>query len=115
MPATINKDLRNIDPRDVEGYDAVVHLAELSNDPLGQNNPEVTFNINHHGSVKRRQGRQAGGRAALRLRLLVQRVRPGGERLGRRDVSDESADRVCRMQGPRRTRRRRRWPTAISA
>jgi nucleoside-diphosphate-sugar epimerase len=28
-----------------------VHLAELSNDPLGQNNPEVTHQINHHGSV----------------------------------------------------------------
>lgn len=52
MPVTINKDLRLIEPADVEGYDAVVHLAELSNDPLGQNNPEVTFNINHLGSVK---------------------------------------------------------------
>jgi nucleoside-diphosphate-sugar epimerase len=52
MPATINKDLRNIEPEDVEGHDAVVHLAELSNDPLGQNNPGVTHGINHLGSVK---------------------------------------------------------------
>jgi nucleoside-diphosphate-sugar epimerase len=52
FPATINKDLRNIAPSDVEGQDAVVHLAELSNDPLGQNNPEVTFSINHLGSLK---------------------------------------------------------------
>lgn len=51
-PLTINKDLRNIEPEDFEGQDAIVHLAELSNDPLGQNNPEVTYNINHHGSVK---------------------------------------------------------------
>lgn len=48
---TINKDLRNIDKSDLEGFDAVVHLAELSNDPLGQNNPEVTFKINHLGTV----------------------------------------------------------------
>lgn len=50
-PFTINKDLRNVEARDLEGCDAVVHLAELSNDPLGQNNPEVTHQINHHGSV----------------------------------------------------------------
>ena len=52
IPRTLNKDLRNIEASDFEGFDAVVHLAELSNDPLGQNNPEVTFNINHLGSVR---------------------------------------------------------------
>jgi nucleoside-diphosphate-sugar epimerase len=51
VPQTINKDLRNVVASDIEGYDALVHLAELSNDPLGENNPEVTYNINHHGSV----------------------------------------------------------------
>ena len=47
----INKDLRHIMADDLEGFDAVVHLAELSNDPLGQNKPENTFRINHGGSV----------------------------------------------------------------
>ena len=50
-PLTINKDLRNIVKQDLAGFDAVVHLAELSNDPLGQNNPAVTHKINHRGSV----------------------------------------------------------------
>jgi nucleoside-diphosphate-sugar epimerase len=50
-PLTINKDLRNITTKDLEGFDGVVHLAELSNDPLGQNNPAVTHKINHEGSV----------------------------------------------------------------
>jgi nucleoside-diphosphate-sugar epimerase len=50
-PLTINKDLRNIVATDLQDHDAVVHLAELSNDPLGQNNPEVTYKINHLGSV----------------------------------------------------------------
>lgn len=52
FPRMINKDLRNITEDDLEGFDAVVHLAELSNDPLGQNNPENTFKINHMGSVE---------------------------------------------------------------
>ncbi len=51
FPRLINKDLRLIDEKDIEGCDAVIHLAELSNDPLGQNSPEVTFKINHQGSV----------------------------------------------------------------
>jgi nucleoside-diphosphate-sugar epimerase len=51
-PLTLNKDLRRVTPADLEGCGAVVHLAELSNDPLGQNNPEVTRDINHHGSVQ---------------------------------------------------------------
>jgi nucleoside-diphosphate-sugar epimerase len=50
-PLTINKDLRSASAADLAGCDAVAHLAELSNDPLGQNNPEVTFQINHKASV----------------------------------------------------------------
>jgi nucleoside-diphosphate-sugar epimerase len=61
MPVTINKDLRHIEPGDVTGQDAVVHLAELSNDPLGQNDPGVTHNINHLGSLKvARVAKEAG-------------------------------------------------------
>ena len=52
QPKMINKDLRDIEAADLEGHDAVVHMAELSNDPLGQNNPEVTHKINHLGSVR---------------------------------------------------------------
>lgn len=51
MPMTVFKDLRKISEEDLAGCDAVVHLAELSNDPLGANNPEITHDINHKGSV----------------------------------------------------------------
>ncbi len=51
-PTYINKDLRDIDLDDLKGFDAVVHMAELSNDPLGEVNPEITYKINHKGSVK---------------------------------------------------------------
>lgn len=51
-PALVSRDLRTITSADLEGFDAVVHLAELSNDPLGEHSPEVTYEINHQGSVR---------------------------------------------------------------
>jgi nucleoside-diphosphate-sugar epimerase len=45
-------DIRKLTVEDFHGYDAVVHLAELSNDPVGQLNPEITLEINHLGSVR---------------------------------------------------------------
>jgi nucleoside-diphosphate-sugar epimerase len=48
----IRKDVRDVEPADVEGFDAVLHLAGLSNDPLGNLNPELTYEINHRASVK---------------------------------------------------------------
>jgi nucleoside-diphosphate-sugar epimerase len=50
-PLTFSKDVRRITRKDVEGFDAVVHLAELSNDPLGELNERTTYAINHLGSV----------------------------------------------------------------
>jgi len=61
LPRTLIKDLRNVTERDLEGVNAVVHLAELSNDPLGNNNPEVTFEINHRGSVHLAKVAKAAG------------------------------------------------------
>jgi nucleoside-diphosphate-sugar epimerase len=51
-PLTFTKDVRRITPKDVEGLDAVVHLAELSNDLLGELNERTTYDINHRGSVR---------------------------------------------------------------
>jgi nucleoside-diphosphate-sugar epimerase len=51
-PLTFTKDVRRITSKDVEGFDAVVHLAELSNDPLGELNERTTYDINHRGSVR---------------------------------------------------------------
>jgi nucleoside-diphosphate-sugar epimerase len=52
FPPTVNCDIREIQPEHVRNVDAVVHLAELSNDPLGENDPELTFQINHQASVR---------------------------------------------------------------
>ena len=53
LPETksIRKDLRDVEAKDVEGFDAVMHLAALSNDPLGNINPDLTYDINYHASV----------------------------------------------------------------
>jgi nucleoside-diphosphate-sugar epimerase len=48
---TLNKDIRRLAEADFDGVDAVVHMAELSNDPVGQLAPEITYEINHKGSI----------------------------------------------------------------
>lgn len=49
---TIRKDVRDVEQADLEGFDAVIHLAGISNDPLGELNPDCTFDINHRASVR---------------------------------------------------------------
>ena len=49
---TINKDIREVTVADLEGFEAVIHLAGLSNDPLGDLNPELTYEINFKASVR---------------------------------------------------------------
>lgn len=46
------KDLRDVEAKDLEGIDAVIHLAALSNDPLGDLDPRLTYAINHEASVR---------------------------------------------------------------
>ena len=48
----IIKDVRQVDLDDLKGFDACIHLAELSNDALGQMDPEITYAINHQGSTR---------------------------------------------------------------
>jgi len=58
---SIRKDLRDVEHADLEGFDAVIHLAGLSNDPLGNLNPNLTYDINHHASVRlARLSKEAG-------------------------------------------------------
>jgi nucleoside-diphosphate-sugar epimerase len=62
----INRDLRDLTPADVEGFDAIVHLAALSNDPLGDLDPKLTHEINHRASVRLAElAREAGVRLFL--------------------------------------------------
>src|SRR6266540_1592372 len=48
---SLTVDVRDVRPDDLRGFDAVVHLAAISNDPLGNLNPDCTYDINHLGSA----------------------------------------------------------------
>ena len=48
----IQKDIREVDREDVEGIEAIIHLAALSNDPLGDLTPGLTEEINYQGAVR---------------------------------------------------------------
>jgi nucleoside-diphosphate-sugar epimerase len=57
----LRMDLRDVEVSDLHGFDAVMHLAALSNDPLGDVNPQCTYDINHLGSVRlARLAKEAG-------------------------------------------------------
>jgi nucleoside-diphosphate-sugar epimerase len=49
---SIRKDVRDVAREDLEGLDGIIHLAALSNDPLGNFRPNLTYEINHQGSVR---------------------------------------------------------------
>ena len=57
----IRKDMRDATKEDFRGIDAVIHLAALSNDPLGNLNPDITYDINHSGSRALGQAREGAG------------------------------------------------------
>ena len=61
LPPCVGKDIRHISIDDLKGFEAVVHLAELSNDPLGQLHEAVTYQINHTGSVELAKKCKAAG------------------------------------------------------
>lgn len=48
----MKKDIRDLERSDIVGFDAIIHLCALSNDPLGNLNPRMTYEINHEASVR---------------------------------------------------------------
>ncbi|MCP3919692.1 MAG: NAD(P)-dependent oxidoreductase [bacterium] len=49
---TIRADVRDVNASQLHGLDAIIHLAGISNDPLGDLNPDCTYDINHRASVR---------------------------------------------------------------
>jgi nucleoside-diphosphate-sugar epimerase len=59
--AVVRKDIREVELEDLRGLDAVLHLAGISNDPLGDLEPAATYAINHEASVRlARLAKEAG-------------------------------------------------------
>lgn len=54
-------DVRDARAEDLEGFDAVIHLAAISNDPIGHLNPEATYAVNAHGAVHMAEAAKAAG------------------------------------------------------
>ncbi|MDD5556456.1 MAG: SDR family oxidoreductase [bacterium] len=48
----LTKDVRDLTAQDLEGHDAVMHLAAISNDPMGELDEALTYSVNLHGSVR---------------------------------------------------------------
>jgi nucleoside-diphosphate-sugar epimerase len=58
---SVRKDIRDVEPADLQGFDAVIHLAALSNDPLGCLDESCTYDINHLASVRLARAAKAAG------------------------------------------------------
>lgn len=85
---SINKDVRDVEPEDLKGIEAIVHLAALSNDPLGNINPDLTYDINHKASVRIAEiGREVGVKRFLFASSCSMYGKAGDD-----DVLDETAD-----------------------
>jgi nucleoside-diphosphate-sugar epimerase len=64
--SNLRKDVRDVDRKDLQGLDAIIHLSALSNDPLGDLRPELTYEINHRAGVRlAKLAKQAGIRRFL--------------------------------------------------
>ena len=57
----LHKDIRDVNSQDLYGVDAVIHLAALSNDPLGELNPNLTDEINHKSSIQLAKAAKSAG------------------------------------------------------
>ena len=97
-PLTLVKDLRRLGLADFEGVDAVVHMAELSNDPAGALAPDITYEINHKGSIHIAElARRAGiERFVYMSSCSVYGVSEGGEVDEESSVNPQTAYGICK-------------------
>src|ERR1017187_3400177 len=83
----ICKDIRDLTKKDLEGFNAVVHLAALSNDPLGNLSAVLTYDINHKASVGLAELAKAAGVKRFVFSSSCSTYGAGGDAL-----RDETAD-----------------------
>ena len=83
----LRMDLRDVQAADLAGFDAVLHLAALSNDPLGNLDPDLTYAINHLASVRLARLAKAAGVPRFLFSSSCSTYGAAGE-----DILDESAN-----------------------
>lgn len=96
---TVFKDIRSLTRADLEGIDAVVHMAELSNDPLGQLAPTITYEINHLGSVQLAELAKSAGvqRFVYMSSCSVYGVAGASDMTEESDVNPQTAYAECKV------------------
>ena len=112
---TVARDLRDVEPRDLEGFDAVVHLAGLSNDPLGD--IDAAADLRHQRRRARCAWRAPPRKPACGRFLFSSSCSTygaGGRRLPRRERRVPAGDAVRRVQGALRAGAARDWPDDAS-
>lgn len=76
---TLQRDIRDLGRADLEGFEAVLHLAALSNDPLGNLDPELTYDINYRATVRLAQLAKAAGASRFVFSSSCSTYGAGGE------------------------------------
>ena len=74
---SLQADVRDVESEDLDGFDAVIHLAAVCNDPVGDLNPQATYDINHLASVRLAEKAKEAGVDALSVLVVVQPLRQG--------------------------------------
>ena len=86
-PPSLRLDVRDVGVDDLRGFEAVIHLAGLSNDPLGDLNPTCTYDINHVASVRLAEAAKQAGVSRFLFSSSCSNYGAGGE-----DMLDEGSD-----------------------
>ena len=86
-PPALRSDVRDVEAEDLEGFEAVVHLAALSNDPVGDLDPDCTLEVNHRASVRLARLAREGGVSRFLFASSCSLYGASGE-----DVLDERAE-----------------------
>ena len=95
-----DRDVRDVTPADLDGFDAIVHLAALSNDPLGDLDPSLTEQINGDATLRlATAAREAGVRRFVFASSCSMYGASGTRRGARRGGAAAAADAVRRVEG----------------
>ncbi len=98
----LRMDLRDVADVHLRGFDAVIHLAALSNDPLGDLSPNITYDINLHGSVGLAKAAKQAGVPRFLFSSSCSLYGAGGYWFSRRASGLQPRDRLWGVQGARR-------------
>jgi nucleoside-diphosphate-sugar epimerase len=85
---SIHRDVRDVEKDDLVGFDAVLHLAAVCNDPVGDLNPDATYGINHEASVRVAEAAKRAGVPRFLFASSCSLYGKGGDQ----DMLDETAD-----------------------